>query len=124
MLIAPTPAKVFHALGDEARLRILEFLAHPDQGCCTTPHGVCGCDLQSLIGLSQPTVSYHLKLLSEAGLILGSKRGRWVYYTLSTSGSAVAMHSLERLFAAPAGSTHASSAAPIHAASRAPTPEA
>jgi ArsR family transcriptional regulator len=116
MLPAPTPAKVFHALGDDVRLRILEFLARPDQGCCATAHGVCACDLQSLVGLSQPTVSYHLKLLSEAGLITGSKRGRWVYYTLSTSGSEIATHSLARLFTAPS--------VPTHAAPRTATPEA
>jgi ArsR family transcriptional regulator len=124
MPVAPTPAKVFHALGDETRLRILEFLARPDQGCCSTAHGVCACDLQRLVGLSQPTVSYHLKLLTEAGLITDSKRGRWVYYTLSSSGSAVAMHSLERLFAAPAAPVLTASAAPLHPAPRAPTPEA
>jgi len=67
-------AKGFGALADPARLRILSLLASAPDG------EVCVCDLVDPIGRSQPTVSHHLKVLSEAGLIIGDKRGRWVWY--------------------------------------------
>jgi ArsR family transcriptional regulator len=67
-------AKSFAALADPARLRILSLLASAADG------EVCVCDLVDPIGRSQPTVSHHLKVLSEAGLIVGDKRGRWVWY--------------------------------------------
>jgi len=67
-------AKGFGALADPARLRILSLLASAADG------EVCVCDLVDPVGRSQPTVSHHLKVLSEAGLIIGDKRGRWVWY--------------------------------------------
>ncbi len=67
-------ARAFAALGDTARLRILSLLASAADG------EVCVCDLVDPIGRSQPTVSHHLKVLSDAGLIEGDKRGRWVWY--------------------------------------------
>jgi ArsR family transcriptional regulator, arsenate/arsenite/antimonite-responsive transcriptional repressor len=67
-------ARAFAALGDPARLRILSLLATAADG------EVCVCDLVDPIGRSQPTVSHHLRVLSEAGLIEGDKRGRWVWY--------------------------------------------
>lgn len=67
-------AHSFAALADPARLRILSLLASAAAG------EVCACDLVEPVGRSQPTVSHHLKVLSEAGLIVGDKRGRWVWY--------------------------------------------
>ena len=67
-------ARSFAALSDPARLRILSLLASAAAG------EVCACDLVQPVGRSQPTVSHHLKVLSEAGLIVGDKRGRWVWY--------------------------------------------
>src|SRR5437764_5975318 len=67
-------AKGFTALADPARLRILSLLASAADG------EVCVCDLVDPIGRSQPTVSHHLKVLTEAGLIVRDKRGRWVWY--------------------------------------------
>jgi ArsR family transcriptional regulator len=62
------------ALADPARLRVLSILA-------SAPGGeVCACDLVEPVGRSQPTVSHHLKVLSDAGLIVGEKRGRWIWY--------------------------------------------
>ena len=52
-------------------------------GCCSliaAAGEVCSCDLQEPLGKSQPTVSHHTKALAEAGLIVGEKRGRWVYW--------------------------------------------
>lgn len=70
------------ALGDPSRLRILEFLLEPQDNCCAREDGVCGCDFETLLGLSQPTVSHHLKILVQAGLLNSEKRGRWTYYDL------------------------------------------
>ncbi len=56
------------------RLRILSLIASAEAG------EICVCDLVDPVGKSQPTVSHHLKVLSEAGLIAGDKRGRWVWY--------------------------------------------
>ncbi|WP_037575040.1 ArsR/SmtB family transcription factor [Phaeacidiphilus oryzae] len=69
-------AKVFKALGDPVRLRLFSLIA--------SRHGeeVCVCDLTPAFEVSQPTISHHLKLLREAGLIDGERRGTWVYYRL------------------------------------------
>lgn len=67
-------AAAFAALGDPARLRLLSLIA-------TAPSGeVCVCDLVEPIGKSQPTVSHHLKVLGEAGLVTHERRGRWAWY--------------------------------------------
>ena len=69
-------AAVLGALADPARLRLVSLLA-------ASPDGErCGCDLTEPLGLSQPTVSHHLKVLHEAGLLDRERRGRWVYYSL------------------------------------------
>lgn len=67
-------APVVAALGDPVRLRIVSMLLAAQDGYA------CGCDLEGPLGLSQPTVSHHLKVLREAGLVEGKKRGRWVHY--------------------------------------------
>ncbi|MFJ5291012.1 ArsR/SmtB family transcription factor [Streptomyces sp. NPDC088348] len=69
-------AKVFKALGDPVRLRLLSMIASRAGG------EVCVCDLTPAFELSQPTISHHLKLLREAGLIDSERRGTWVYYRL------------------------------------------
>ena len=97
MSAAPTPAEVFKALGDQQRLRMLAFIARNDASCCVTSHGVCACDLQMMSGLSQPTVSHHLKILCDAGLITATKQGKWVYYALSHTGSNIAHTALKQL---------------------------
>lgn len=69
-------------LGDQTRFKILRFLAEPVQGCCSRDDGVCACDLESYLGLTQPTVSHHMKQLVDAGLVTSERRGRWMYYEL------------------------------------------
>ncbi len=68
-------AQLFKALGDPARVRIVHLLA-------TTEEPVCVCELMEPLGLAQPTVSHHLKKLTDAGLLVREQRGVWVYYTL------------------------------------------
>jgi ArsR family transcriptional regulator len=70
-------AQVFAALSDPVRLRLLNLIA--------TAGEVCACDLLAPLGRSQPTVSHHTKVLSDAGLILGEKRGRWVWWSIVPS---------------------------------------
>ncbi|MEU3242924.1 MULTISPECIES: ArsR/SmtB family transcription factor [unclassified Streptomyces] len=67
-------AKVFKALGDPVRLRLLSMVASREGG------EVCVCELTPAFELSQPTISHHLKLLRQAGLIDCERRGTWVYY--------------------------------------------
>jgi ArsR family transcriptional regulator len=69
-------AKGFTALADPVRLRVLSILAAASAG------EVCVCDLVAPLGKSQPTVSHHLKILSDAGLVHGDRRGKWVWYSL------------------------------------------
>ncbi len=70
-------AAIFKAMGDPHRLTILATLARADTE-------VCVCDFTAGLPLNQPTVSHHLKILRDAGLITGSRRGTWVYYSLAT----------------------------------------
>ena len=69
-------AAAFKVIADPARLRLLSLIA-------SKPNGeACVCDLIEPLGLSQPTVSHHLKILHEAGLLTRARRGVWVYYRL------------------------------------------
>jgi ArsR family transcriptional regulator len=69
-------AVAFKVLADPVRLRLLSLIAAAPGGTA------CSCDLEEPVGKSQPTVSHHLSLLADAGLITKEKRGRWVYCTL------------------------------------------
>jgi ArsR family transcriptional regulator, arsenate/arsenite/antimonite-responsive transcriptional repressor len=69
-------ARGFSALSDPVRLRVLSMLADSPSG------EVCVCDFVDPLGKSQPTVSHHLKILGEAGLVRGDRRGKWVWYSL------------------------------------------
>jgi len=67
-------AQVFAALADPVRLRLLSLIAAAGE--------ICSCDLLGPLDRSQPTVSHHTKVLAEAGLIAGEKRGRWVWWSV------------------------------------------
>jgi ArsR family transcriptional regulator len=69
-------ALVFKALGDPVRLRLVSLIGARLGG------EVCVCDLTSAFDLTQPTISHHLRVLREAGLIDSERRGTWVYYRL------------------------------------------
>jgi len=69
-------ARTMKALGDPARLRLLSLVAASEGS------EACVCDLQEPLGLAQPTVSHHLRVLTEAGFLTRSKRGTWAYYAL------------------------------------------
>jgi len=67
-------ARMFAALADPVRLRLLSLVAAADE--------VCSCNLQAPLGKSQPTISHHTKALAEAGLIIGERRGKWVWWQI------------------------------------------
>ncbi|WP_226924515.1 ArsR/SmtB family transcription factor [Georgenia satyanarayanai] len=84
-------ATMFKALADPARLRLLSLIASHAGG------EACVCDLTEPVGLSQPTVSHHLKVLTDAGLLTRDKRGKWAYYAvvpqaLDTLGDVLRTH--------------------------------
>ena len=72
---AQATAQVFKALADPHRVKIVNLLA-------TSPEPVCVCEFTGPLGLSQPTVSHHLKKLVQAGLLEREQRGTWAYYRL------------------------------------------
>jgi ArsR family transcriptional regulator, arsenate/arsenite/antimonite-responsive transcriptional repressor len=72
---AKATARAFRALADPHRVRIVNLLA-------TSPDPVCVCEFTGPLGLSQPTVSHHLKKLVQAGLLDREQRGTWAYYSL------------------------------------------
>lgn len=67
-------AKGFAALADPVRLHLLSLIAEQERD------GVCVCDLTGAVDRSQPTVSHHLKVLRDAGLVVSEKRGTWAWY--------------------------------------------
>lgn len=79
-------ARVLGALADPVRLRLLSIVAAQVE--------VCSCDLEVPLAKSQPTVSHHTKVLSEAGLLVGEKRGRWVWWRVEPSGLAAVRKAL------------------------------
>jgi ArsR family transcriptional regulator, arsenate/arsenite/antimonite-responsive transcriptional repressor len=72
---AQATADVFKALADPARVRIVNLVA-------TAAEPVCACDFDGVVGLAQPTVSHHLKKLTDAGLLAREQRGKWAYFSL------------------------------------------
>lgn len=84
---AARTAELFHALSDEARLQIIQILLDGEH---------CVCDLQSHLDVAQSRLSYHLKVLKDAGVVTDRREGRWSYYTLNRD----AVVEAERLLAA------------------------
>ena len=81
-------AMMFKALGDPTRVRLISMIAAADSG------EACICDLTAPVGLSQGTVSHHMKTLVDAGLVSREQRGRWAFYrvepaTLNALGNAL-----------------------------------
>lgn len=96
LILEPTQLEplvtAFKALSDPMRLKILVFLVKRAAGCyagsSSVSRAVCACDLEVVTGLSQPTVSHHMKCLMAVGLVFGEKRGKWMYYAVNPSGFA------------------------------------
>jgi ArsR family transcriptional regulator, arsenate/arsenite/antimonite-responsive transcriptional repressor len=73
---AASVAVLFRVLGEPARLQLLSLIAAQPSG------EVCACELVESLGLSQPTVSHHLKVMYAAGLLAKERRGTWIYYRI------------------------------------------
>jgi ArsR family transcriptional regulator, arsenate/arsenite/antimonite-responsive transcriptional repressor len=73
-------SELLHAVSDPARRRILRALKQ--KGCCSIgrPSGMCACDIEQKVGLSQPTISHHMGILRKAGLVSSEKVGPWMWY--------------------------------------------
>ena len=76
----PTLDRFLHALADPTRRAILRALK--EKGCCSIGKavGLCACDIEARIQRSQPTVSHHMSILTEAGLVTAEKQGTWMWY--------------------------------------------
>ncbi|SNX66078.1 ArsR family transcriptional regulator [Streptomyces sp. TLI_55] len=88
-------AKMFKALADPVRLRLLSLIASHEGG------EACVCDLTGPFDVSQPTISHHLKVLRQAGLVGCERRGTWVYYWVLPA----ALARLSSLLETPAGAS-------------------
>lgn len=69
-----TASRWFHALSDKTRLEIVELLSHGER---------CVCELQDTLDAAQSRLSFHLRILKDAGLVTDRREGRWVYYSLN-----------------------------------------
>ncbi|MGI8949607.1 MAG: ArsR/SmtB family transcription factor [Ornithinimicrobium sp.] len=69
-------ARICKALADPTRVRLVQYLAFSESGT------VCACHLPDALGISQPTLSFHMRKLHDAGLVTRDKRGRWVHYSV------------------------------------------
>ena len=74
---AETSAALLKAVADPVRLQLLSAIRGTEAG------EACVCDLTPLVGLSQPTVSHHLKVLRQAGVVVSERRGSWIFYRLA-----------------------------------------
>jgi ArsR family transcriptional regulator len=80
--------KYFKALSDETRIRILHILSCGE---------LCGCEILEYFSISQPTLSHHLALLTEAGLVSARREGKWMYYTVHRATAEHAIEILQRV---------------------------
>lgn len=91
---------LFKALGDPTRLKILDLLKSRGQSCCDLiardERGLCACDIETAVGLSQAAISHHMGLLRRAGLVEAEKRGRWMYYRRNEAALAGLAETLAR----------------------------
>jgi ArsR family transcriptional regulator len=85
-------ARLFHALSDETRLRILERLREGER---------CVCEMTDALDAAQSRLSFHLKVLKEAGLVTDRREGRWMYYAVEREALAEAAELMERLTSEP-----------------------
>lgn len=81
---------VFKAFCDENRIRILKLLCSGEK---------CACSLLEEIDVTQPTLSHHMKILCDSGIVVGRKEGKWMYYSISKQGAKQAEEYLSRLTA-------------------------
>ena len=79
---------IFKALCDENRVQIFRLLQHGEK---------CACKLLEAMQFTQPTLSHHMKILCDSGLVVGRKEGKWMYYSVSQEGTEIAVKALREL---------------------------
>ena len=92
-------ALIFKAFCDENRIRILKLLRSGEK---------CACKLLEELNISQPTLSHHMKILCDSGIVVGRKEGKWMHYSINAEGSQIARDCLNDLTTAN-GNTEAKS---------------
>ena len=81
-------ALIFKAFCDENRIRILKMLTSGEK---------CACKMLEELNVTQPTLSHHMKILCDSGVVVGRKEGKWMHYSISSEGAKVAVESLAKL---------------------------
>ena len=81
-------AQIFKALCDENRVQIMKLLRSGEK---------CACKLLDELNISQPTLSHHMKILCDSGIVVGRKEGKWMYYSISADGLAKAQEYIDFL---------------------------
>ena len=81
-------ARIFKAFCDENRIRILNILKDGEK---------CACRLLDALSVTQPTLSHHMKILCDSGIVVGRKEGKWMYYSISADGLAKAQEYIDFL---------------------------
>ncbi len=81
-------ALIFRAFCDENRIRILKLLRNGEK---------CACKLLEELNITQPTLSHHMKILCDSGVVAGRKEGKWMHYSISPEGSAAALKCLREI---------------------------
>ena len=81
-------ALIFKAFCDENRIRILKMLTSGEK---------CACKMLEELNVTQPTLSHHMKILCDSGIVVGRKEGKWMHYSISTKGAKVAENHLKEL---------------------------
>ena len=79
---------VFKAFGDENRIRVLQMLCSGEK---------CACKLLEELNVTQPTLSHHMKILCDSGVVVGRKEGKWMYYSISAAGADYAKACIDAL---------------------------
>lgn len=79
---------VFKAFCDENRIKILRLLANGEK---------CACKLLEEMNVTQPTLSHHMKILCDSGIVVGRKEGKWMYYSISADGAEIAKKYIDEL---------------------------
>ena len=87
-------ALIFKAFCDENRIRILKMLKSGEK---------CACKLLEELNVTQPTLSHHMKILCDSGIVVGRKEGKWMHYSISAEGAALAADCLKELTNADCG---------------------
>ena len=81
-------AEIFKAFCDENRIKILKMLLTGEK---------CACKLLDALDVTQPTLSHHMKILCDSGVVVGRKEGKWTHYSISEQGSKIAVETLMEL---------------------------